>query len=386
MIGDSHLRQLLWLLIITFSLSACLVENSDPTPSPAVDISQKPTATVQTPNQEVNSSPEIHPLTTTGPAPEIAPSPVKESQVQMLPLEGPIAIPRAEISGMAWHGDTLIILPQYPHKFPSYQGSGSVFTLHKSDILASFDPGPEPLSPSQLPLFNSNQLADLPGYEGFEAVAVSGNQIYFSIETNFQGMMQGYMIQGTFLENGQGISLISDTLIEIPTPVQIFNAAYESVFITEGDAVALFEANGRELNPTPLAFQEHHPAIDFSPLEMANIEYRLTDATALDSEGRFWVMNIFFPLEFWYFTLNDPIRDQFGQGLTHKANIKVERLVELKYNQDRITLSGKPPLQIELDADGNSRNWEALVRLDGLGFLAMTDTYPETILAFIPFP
>jgi hypothetical protein len=261
-----------------------------------------------------------------------------------------------------------------------------LFTLQKSDILASLESSsPEPLSPSQLPLFNSNQVTAIPGYEGFEAIAVNGNQVILTIEANHRGVMQGYLIQGSFLENARGISLDPETLTEIPTPVQIFNAAYESIFIAASDAVTLFEANGRELNPSPLAFLMHQSTPNFEALEMSSIEYRLTDATDLDSEGRFWVLNVFIPLEFWYYTLNDPIRDQYGQGITHEASIKVERLVELKYNQDKITLSGKPPLQIELDADGNSRNWEALVRLDELGFLAMTDTYPNTILAFIPF-
>jgi hypothetical protein len=287
---------------------------------------------------------------------------------------------------MAWYGETLIILPQYPHEFPSNQGSASLFTLQKSDILASLESSsPGPLTPSHLPLLNSNQVTELPGYEGFEAIAVNGDQVYLTIEANHRGVMQGYLIQGSFLGNAQGISLEPETLTEIPTPVQIFNAGYESIFIVVSDAVTLFEANGRELNPSPLAFQEHQPATEFTPLEMANIEYRLTDATDIDSEGRFWVLNVFIPIEFWYYTLNDPIRDQFGQGITHEANFRVERLVELKYNQDKITLSGNPPLQIELSAEGNSRNWEALVRLDELGFLAMTDTYPDTILAFIPF-
>jgi len=236
-----------------------------------------------------------------------------------------------------------------------------------------------------MPLLNSNQLTAIPGYEGFEAVAVNGNQVFLTIEANHRGVMQGYLIQGSFQENAREISLDPETLTEIPTPVQIFNAAYESIFIATSDAVTLFEANGRDLNPSPIAYQKVQSAPDFVPLEMPSIEYRLTDATDLDSEGRFWVLNIFIPIEFWYYTLNDPIKDQFGQGTTHEKNFQVERLVELKYNQDKITLSGNPPLQIELSAEGNSRNWEALVRLDELGFLAMTDTYPDTILAFIPF-
>ena len=92
------------------------------------------------------------------------------------------------------------------------------------------------------------------------------------------------------------------------------------------------------------------------------------------------------PIEFWYYTNFDPIGEQYGLGKTHQENNHVERLLELKYNDGRIIPSGKPPVYIELVNDIRSRNWEALVRLDERGFLAMTDTYPGTILAYIPFP
>ena len=47
------------------------------------------------------------------------PPPPQEVPVQVIPLTGPIASPDAQISGMAWYGDTLVILPQYPERiFP----------------------------------------------------------------------------------------------------------------------------------------------------------------------------------------------------------------------------------------------------------------------------
>jgi hypothetical protein len=44
----------------------------------------------------------------------------------------------------------------------------------------------------------------------------------------------------------------------------------------------------------------------------------------------------------------------------------------------------RPPIQLELIDDLHPRNWEGLVRLDPHGFLLATDTYPETLLAFVP--
>ena len=42
---------------------------------------------------------------------------VLEQSVMILPLEGVIAERRAELLGLAWHGDTLVLLPQFPEKF-----------------------------------------------------------------------------------------------------------------------------------------------------------------------------------------------------------------------------------------------------------------------------
>ena len=149
---------------------------------------------------------------------------------------------------------------------------------------------------------------------------------------------------------------------------------------------AFFEANGRDLNPGPSVLQYDSHNSSFAELDFDNIEYRITDSTALDVDDKLWVLNVFMPIEFWYYTNSDPISEHYGIGETHSINNHVERLLELKYNEGQITLSGEPPLYLELIDDTNSRNWEAIVRLDERGFLAMTDTYPGTILGFIPFP
>ena len=35
---------------------------------------------------------------------------------------------------------------------------------------------------------------------------------------------------------------------------------------------------------------------------------------------------------------------------------------------------------------GVARNWEGIARLEGRGFLLVTDQFPDTILAFVPYP
>ncbi|MBV7336480.1 hypothetical protein KFU94_51275 [Chloroflexi bacterium TSY] len=112
-----------------------------------------------------------------------------------------------------------------------------------------------------------------------------------------------------------------------------------------------------------------------------NIEYRTTDATALDADNRFWVINYYFPNEGVLLPDVDPIAELYGQGITHKQYDHVERLIELEYSESGIQLVERPPIQLELiDAP---RNWEGIVRLENRGFLIVTDKWPETILGFV---
>jgi hypothetical protein len=307
--------------------------------------------------------------------------------VQVIPLAGPIATPKSQISGMTWNANTLIILPQYPERNLTETGEPSLFALPRKDILdylAGSHPGP--LTPSRISFDAMNLDSQIPGYEGFEAIAFDGDRVYLTIEANDNSTMRGFLVNGNYQADLNSIQLDPSSLTPIPVPVQIFNYSYETLLVTGNQALTLFEANGVELNPNPIAL-----AIDkssFSTIEVGfdNIEYRLTDATSLDENGRFWVTNIFMPIEFWLYTVSDSISEKYGKGETHAENINVERMLELQYNGDSISLTETEPVQIELIDEFNSRNWEALVVLEDMGFLAMTDTYPDTILAFIPFP
>ena len=64
----------------------------------------------------------------------------------------------------------------------------------------------------------------------------------------------------------------------------------------------------------------------------------------------------------------------------------VECLVEMQIVEDRIILTDTPPIQLSILDDFNARNWEALARLDDMGFLLMTDEHPASIFAFVSLP
>ncbi len=360
-------------------LTAC--NQSSPAPATAV---VKETVVVERPvTREVTRIVEVEvtrevtaACATTAAAP---PPAISEHPVTEIPLTGPIANRSAEVSGLAWYGDWLILLPQYPD-FTS--GSDAfLYALAKTDILAFINDGITPPEPIQIP-FIAPGLDEIDDYEGFEAIAFDGNTAYLTIEASPREGMRGYLVSGEMAEDLSKLVVDTTVLTEILPQNDIKNKAEEALFIADGRIVTLYETYGADVTDSPVAhrFDEDLAAVDTIPFPA--IEYRLTDATAVDEDGRFWAINYFFPGDIQLIASDDPIADQYGQGETHQKYPYVERLVQFQYSDGGIALTNTPPIQIQLIAL-DARNWEGLARLDDLGFLLATDKYPTTILGFV---
>jgi hypothetical protein len=166
-------------------------------------------------------------------------------------------------------------------------------------------------------------------------------------------------------------------------PTTLNNMAFEALVVHEGTVTALYEANGGNVNPDPVAVRMTHNLTPLEPLPMPALEYRLTDATSVDSLGRFWVTNYLYRGE--AAAMNpapDSVALEGGVGISHRNRIVVERLVELQITPTRIRRTSTPPVWLQLEG-GTGRNWEGIVRF-GDGFLLATDTFPETLLAYVP--
>ena len=103
---------------------------------------------------------------------------------------------------------------------------------------------------------------------------------------------------------------------------------------------------------------------------MPNIDFRITDATNVDSIGKFYALNYYYP----------------GEFLKLKPNIKnkdiaIEQILELQIINNQIIRTDKTPIKISNLNAKNGRNWEGIVRLNN-GFLIITDMFPETIMAY----
>ena len=308
-----------------------------------------------------------------------------EVAVQEIPLSGPAAGRRAEISGMAWYGDTLILLPQFPNRFGTDQ-KGAVFALNKFIVLDYVENYLTfPIEPQEIPFDDGGISQNIKNFEGFEAIAFDGEKVYLTIESSPK-QMKGYVISGIIDPNGSGITLDPTSLTEIPMQQDLDNLSDEAIFLFGDRIFTLYEANGAKVNLAPVAHLFNQSLQLMSVLPFPNVEYRITDAAPPDQDGYFWAINDYFPLDQWKLKPGlDTLAERYGLGETHLENLTVERLVLFQVNGSEIRLADVPPVQLRLEGDVAPRNWEALALLDGQGFLIATDKFPRTILGFVPF-
>jgi hypothetical protein len=313
---------------------------------------------------------------------------IPTAPVRLLTLEGPLATPEAEVSSMTWKGDTLVILPQYPDRFAE-DGKLGFFGVAKHKILQALDSSdPDPIRP-HLVLSKAPGLAGIVrGFDGLEAVGCIGDRYYMTVEANDDTVMAGFLVSGSYSLVDDMVVMDMKHLTSIPMGLNIPNVAEEAIIIDGDRVITISEANGLNVNPEPKAKVFNADAEFVGLIPMPNIEYRVTDATALDENRRFWVINYYFPPE--RAKLNPaPDRElaRFGDPDSFDPDRCIERLLELRLTTDgRIVRTESPPINLELLPNGECRNWEAVVRLDDRGFLLMTDKYPGTLLAFVPWP
>ena len=301
----------------------------------------------------------------------------KELPLQIIDLSGPITDRKQEISGMDWYKDNLFLLPEN-------QG-GFLFMINKKEIQDVLQSKyPNTITP-QKTIFNTPDYSSLiPGFDGFEAISFSGEDVYISIEAEHDGLMIGHIAWGTIDPKTFEIIIPKNNLKRIETPIQLENMSFESIFMYNDNAVMLYEANGSTLQ------KEVYHTI-FSPsdkntslIKSINIEYRLTDATQMDLNNRFWSINYFWPGDEKLLNpATDMIFKKTPKGQTHQNSKVVERLVEFEIKKDKIEFSDNEPIQLILDKK-SPRNWEGIARLNDNGFLLVTDKHPSMILAYVP--
>ena len=178
----------------------------------------------------------------------------------------------------------------------------------------------------------------MPQFEGFEALAFHGSQTFFTIEARDGLKMIGYLVSGQVNSAVDTITLELNTLTKNPPQQQQSNRSDEAILIADGQVITFFESNGAQANPNSHATLFDLNLQHMGILEFPAVEYRLTDATEMDTTGRFWMMNYFYPGDTDLLPAADPIRESFGAGATHSQSAAVERLLEFQYSPEGISL------------------------------------------------
>ena len=302
----------------------------------------------------------------------------KETKVQEIKLSGLITDKKQEISGMDWYQDRLFLLPE--------NMGGFLFSISKGEILNAIKSDKEvPITPKKTRFKTPDYSSLIKGFDGFEAIAFNGDKIYITIESEHKGEMISYLAWGKIDSKSLEVVMDEKDLKTIKTPIQLNNLSFESLLINDENIIMIYEANGSNLrkNPTQSAFS--HKSKNISQVNFPNIEYRITDATRIDNDDRFWVINYFWPGD--KKLLNpgeDSVLHKVKQGSSHFKSDQIERLVEFQINEGKISISNTKPIQLFLESDA-SRNWEAVARLDDKGLLIATDKHPRMILGYVQF-
>ena len=329
----------------------------------------------------------------------VAANPTADHPVITLPLAPPLSGRDAELSGLDWYGDWLVLLPQYPERY-----GGALFALHRDDILAYLDTYKsgqvnEPLVPRLIAL----DIADIiiPGYEGYEAIAFDGDTVYFTIEARTGSGMVARLLTGFVVADAAGDPAGAPATIrldpaapslaaELDAPTSLMNISDEALVVVDGQVISLYEANGLNVNPAPRAHIFAPTSGALATVPFPTVEFRITDATQVDADGCFWAINYFWPGER---ILLDPAVDLLAappsptqliaQTETPSRTGPVERLVKFCVAAEGVALANAPPINLRRLPGNVGRNWEGVARLDGRGFLLVTDQYPRTLLGFV---
>jgi hypothetical protein len=303
-----------------------------------------------------------------------------EVPVRTIELSGPAASLAAELSGLAWSGDTLLLVAENPYIYAADGFAGMFFALEKADLLTYLDAvDPAPLEPRPVPIMAPDIRASVPNFDGFEAAAFWEDRIFLVIEARrADGTTYGYLVRGTAAPGLAHITLDFDRVVELPPPSDQPNIGYESLFVSMGIVVVIGEANG--LGAVAMVFDTGLNYLDsmlFPP-----VPYRLTDVTP-PQNGIFWGINTGVGS-----VESDPLVERSGEGATHRHRPQVERMVAFEFSADasayRVEVVEDSPVYLELSI--LPRNWEGIARLDGRGFLLVTDLWPRTLLGFVAWP
>lgn len=362
--------------LLILSLVACSKPNSVVTPVPSKVVESEIAPTQPGIGAEIGATETLI-------TPSSQPT-LEEVEVVTLKIPERIQAPSFEYSGMAWYGDVLVLLPQFPDDKEATR-KPNLFAIAKEELVLAIENPSLELTVRDVPIINSNLRSDIKGFEGFESMLFVGQDVYLTIESRAGNPMMGNLIKGEVTGNLESITLDPESLVKLEPLSKERNATFEAMTFWDGNLYVIYEHNSTINVAQPVVYQYNLDLEFLRQIPFPLIDFRVTDATISDPTGKFWVMNYFFPGDEHLAVDQDALVLEYGEGETHAANEPVERLVQLQIEADKISRVDQAPIYLQLLDYNVARNWEGIVLLDDLGVLLISDSFPGSLLGFCPF-
>lgn len=295
----------------------------------------------------------------------------------VLPLELDASFAHAEFSGIDWWGDDLVILPQ----FPTGPDGPGVLLLERDSLARAIDQlragsTVRPLRPRILRVDAVGVVDSIPDYDGLEAIAMHGDRCFALAEygDDRDGGWGSRLLAGRVERGGGRLRLERVGAVPLEGPQVRRNFTWESLLLARDEVWVLSELNGIGVTDRPELLRFDLELRPRGRIAIPPLEYRVTDATDLEPDGRFWVLNLFWPEDV------ATVRPLLDDG-------PVERLVPLRFDGERVVFDdGRPVLDLRGQPAGDMHNWEGVARWGDEGFLLVTDSYPADLLAYVARP
>ena len=292
-------------------------------------------------------------------------------KLQRIELMGDLAKKEFEASSLAWYKNYLIILPQFPHKWDD-KFDGAIYFISQKELNAYISG--EEISPikGEKIYFVADGLDKIGKRDGsgYEAITFINDNVYVSIESIDKDLSSSFIVKGKIDFENRKLILDKNSKHEIKSQTNIYNMGEEAILTNENFIYAFHEANGININKSPFSTKLDNELNFVSKIEMPNIDFRITDVTSVDSIGKFYAINYYYPGEF----------KKLKPSLVNKET-SIEQIIEFQLENNKIKLTNKNPILISNQNEKNGHNWEGIARYNN-GFLLITDMFPETILAY----
>jgi hypothetical protein len=307
-----------------------------------------------------------------------------QSKYRILSLPPAINSVNEEFSGMTLWKNRLYLAPQYgDHKETKLDGAFNLYSINADSIGRVIDRKDTALTAYRtIKVYNLNLLPDSikKYYEGFEAITITNNRVYLSIETT-DTYAYCFLLKGTLDTVKNELHIDPKHYISLKRQLFITNAGFESVTYLpkENKLLAYYEFNATATGGIGFLID---PSFKKAPqkIKAPFLYFRITDIAATKND-RIYGINYFYNGDYNYYLDNK---------IVHRPEQRIKQTIpDLRDSLDRnpdylkgkrttyariITLDNYKSTQWKQVAafDGYKNNWEGIA-LYRKGALVVTD-------------